>query len=376
MNRLALLIMLILISQTDSTAVSYSRLTLGSCTMETPEEGQISFGAGQVYFGRTHVNGNGRISVFGRPTFQDFYSQSGDAIENLSEMEYENVFTGGMSLGYPELVFTDTTYVSSIRSSCGIDHRFSGTVGGNDITTSIVLMGDHYRAMQYYTNLTTPNDTIVFLPWTERELPYFQRMSPVIVIDGVCRVKGVVSGRLTILSSDSLFIMGDIITDDIFTSFCENERLFGTVPNGSQNRIGLIGLKDVIIAATLENGFANGEMDPSSTCGFVNEPVLTLCSQSRQDVVITASIIAHNCTFEAEFWKTTASNANIPSINDQDDGCTGQNNTEISIFNCGSSTSDRRGSVYLHGSVVTKAMGFFKRSGPSPWGTVTIGYDH
>jgi hypothetical protein len=207
----------------------------------------------------------------------------------------------------------------------------------------------------------------------------------VIWVEGVARVKGVVAGQVTLLASDSLFIMGDLITADTDTTHFNDQERFGTSPAGSTQRIGLIGEKDIIIAATLENGFADGLNSPAVTCGLSNHPVLWGNGQSRRDVVIHASLLALGCSFEAEFWKTTAWGCTVPPQLPQVTGCDGQSNTHVTVWDntpggerpdClgAAQSSDRRGTLWFCGSVAIGHPGFLLRSAPGPWGSVHIGY--
>jgi hypothetical protein len=161
--------------------------------------------------------------------------------------------------------------------------------------------------------------------------------------------------------------------------------LFGTSPSGSPHRIGLVGEKDVIIAATLENGFADGANNPQITCGLANRPVLWGSGHDRRDVVIQASILALGCTFTTEFWKTTAWGVTPPQPFAQPSECGGSNNLEVTIWDTvpggahpdcfgAASYSDGRGTLWFSGSLVVVRPGYHVRSASGPWSPATIGY--
>ena len=270
------------------------------------------------YYGRVHVNGQGGVSVFDPTSFHGFYTQTYPAVLNLSEAEYPSVFQGGWAIPYVSLDFNFDNVTQTLRQHCLPYNHWRGRQDSLDLTTLIRFDGHVYRAAQYAESQVSGGDTLWHTPWTTYPLPWPSQPA-VIWVEGVARVKGVVAGQVTLLASDSLFIMGDLITEDTILSPCPGDppqegTPFGTVPPGSPNRIGLVGEKDIIIAATLENGFANGLGDPNINCGLSNDdPVLTVCGQQRRDVVITASLLALGCSFETEFWKTTAWGCTVPS---------------------------------------------------------------
>jgi hypothetical protein len=168
------------------------------------------------------------------------------------------------------------------------------------------------------------------------------------------------------------------------------------VPVPSPNRIGLACEKDIIIAATFANGFANGGQG-GGTCNIPynsNEAVLgNLCAtHSRRDIIITAALFAVGCSYEAEFWNHTAFNSTIPPLGVAADGCGGPSfnqlqiwqpggvdpnpNDRIVIHNCPTAIgdSDRRGTIYICGSIVQTHRGFVIRNPVGPFGNGWIGY--
>jgi hypothetical protein len=281
--------------------------------------------------------------------------------------------------------FDFSSLVAHLRVDCGTQHHWAAIEGALALTTLLRFDGPVYHAAQYAESQIVDGDTTWTVPWSTRALPQPPGEAPVIWIEGVGRIKGVVEGRVTVLCSDSLFVMGDLITADTDISSCGNEELFGTVPAGSPNRIGLVGEKDVIIAATLENGFSNGA-NGGPTCGMASSPVVTTCAQGRQDVIVTAAILALGCSFEVEFWKTTAWRANIPPVSPQNICWGGWNNTEVTVWDtipggehpdCQGADGlfDRRGTLWFCGALCAYQRGFTVRYGDTPWGdNVMIGY--
>ena len=377
--RLLLLLPLLLLRPCAfaSTPADFIYLSQGEVT---PEGNNVTFGANENWYGRVHTNGQANVSMFGIPQFHSFFSQCAETVNNLSEQEYDGVFLDDWSIPYACVVWPMEDAIAPIRAACSPQHRWAAEDGGEALTTLLRFDHAEYRAAQYFTNQTAPGDTAFLLPWATYDLPQPPAAEPLIWVEGVGRLKGVVEGELTVLVSDSLFLMGDLIVADAILSPCGSEALFGTVPPDSPNRIGLIGEGDVIVAATLENGFANGEATPGVTCGLPNDdPVIASCGQDRMDVVVTAAILAAGCSFESEFWNTTASGASVPAPNQQDAVCGGTNNTHAHVWSesdCpgASTTSDRRGRIWLHGALANAERGFVIRTG-GPWGANTyIGY--
>lgn len=281
--------------------------------------------------------------------------------------------------------------VDQIEAVCSEDHHYSGSVDTTALTTLIKFAGSSYHVAQYLPELSGGPDTVYVQiegqNWITRNLPMAPQEAPVIWIEGVGRIKGIVEGRVTVLCSDSLFIMGDLITADTDITHCGNPDLFGMVPEGSPNCIGLIGEKDIILAATFENGFSNGQNN-GPTCGQAfnpNEAVVPICNQGRKDIILTAAVLALGCTFETEFWKTTAWHALDQLVTPQANHCGGLNNTEITVWDtipggerpdCPNADADfdLRGTSWFCGSLCNLLHGFFARNVPGPWGNVTIGY--
>ena len=316
--------------------------------------------------GRVHFNGDPGPFSNHWPSFPVFAGRttcSDDAVAGLDPAGIQQRFPGGLTLAYPEAVLARPGDLDAIRGACAPQHRWPADVDGQPLTT--LLRFDHlvYRVAQYLTEATAPQDTAFHLPWTTLDLPRLPEAEPLVWIEGVGRVKGVVEGELTVLCSDSLFLTGDVIVADAVLASCYPVSSFGTVPVDSPNRIGLIGEKDVIVAATLENGFANGGLTPGLTCGLPNDdPVISTCQQDRKDIVITAAILAAGCGFETEYWNTTARDAEPPDPSQQIETCGGWGFQQTRIWSSDDcpgppSWQDQRGTLWLHGSLAARALG-------------------
>ena len=348
----------------------------------SPEGWNVTFGDNELWQGRVHTNGQAQVSVFGLPVFAGFFTQGAAAVVNLSVSQYPQVFQVGWAFPYAQAVWPTEDALHGIREACSPEHRWPAMEEGDPLTTLMRFDHDVYRVAQYFTRQTSPGDTAFHLPWATLPLPQPPAAEPLIWVEGVARLKGVVSGELTVLVSDSLFLMGDLIVDGTVLDPCGDEELFGTVPADSPHRIGLIGEKDVIVAATLENGFANGALSPAVDCGLPSDdPVVAVCGQGRRDIVITAAILAAGCSFEAEVWETTARNAIPPDSSLQVEVCGGWSHTHVRIWSeseCPgvAAEEDRRGTVWLHGSIANGVRGYIVRTPVGGWGgDVWIGYN-
>lgn len=364
-------------------AENLAALTWCTDSEATPYGALLVWSAGQQTWGRVHTNGQLNVSAFGLPVFHGLVSQRADVVFNLPDPDIDEVFQGGLLTLHDPLDFAFDGLAESLRAQCSAAHHWPARLDSLDLTTLIRFDGPVYHAAQYDPVHSAGTDTAWVVPWATYLLPQPPAEAPLIWIEGVGRLKGIVQGRVTVLGSDSLFIMGDLITADTDTISCGDEALFGTVPTGSSNRIGLIGEKDVLIAATLENGFANGVMSPGITCGMENHPVINTCAQGRRDVIVTASVLALGCSFGVEFWKTTAWDATIPPSQPQD--CGGVSFSQATIWDdtaggarpdCPGafSTDDRRGTLWLFGSYAQRRRGTIQVNPPGAMGLVTVGY--
>jgi hypothetical protein len=265
--------------------------------------------------------------------------------------------------------------LEAIRAACHPEHRWPASAGGHGLTTQLRFFGGHYAVSQYAEALTAAGDTAWALPWTWRELPALPEAQPLIWVEGVCRLQGIVAGRLTVLASDSLLIVGDLIAADADTLSCGDAALFGRPPADSPHRIGLIGEGDVLIAATPANGLGNGAF-AAGPCPGGPPAVIHGCDQARRDVVVNAAVLALGCSIGAELWKTTATLAPWPSPGEQPEACGGSNWTQVAVLDCPLTPAgyDLRGVAWLTGPQAATLAGRWLFSPPGPAGSAWIGY--
>jgi hypothetical protein len=367
-------------SSTDFTLLLEANLTPEGLAITLPLIDNMFELAGRVHFNEGPTLWLNSLRM---PRFTGRSTVSNPDLSWLSQEELSWFFQGGLSYGYPKVNIARPEDIDVLRAACSSDHVWAAELQGQPLTTLLRFDMQNYMVAQYFTELCTPQDTIFHLPWTVQPLPQLPAAEPLIWVQGVARLKGVVEGELTVLVSDSLFLMGDLIVADAILAPCYDQQLFGTVPAESVHRIGLIGEKDVIIASTLENGFADGENIPLNDCGMTFEPVLTSCNQYRRDIMITASILALGCAFQSEYWFNTAWQSSVPGETDQVAGCTGSNFSHVVIWDqsdCpgGSPYTDARGTIWLHGSIAARTLGILLHSytsGQWPLGMlIRIGY--
>ena len=373
----------------------------------SPEGHASTFDSGEALWEPIHTNDAFNISDLCCPMFMGLATCGADYVINLTENWYVNVFQGGLVLRSPgiSLDFEDT--LLEIRNAVQEPHHYTGfaIVDGDTqaVTTYLKFSHNEYAVAQYCAGLVQaeldsldqPTGIYDTLYVTQAETDWLLRPLPdsegeeVIVVEGVCRLEGFVEGRITVLASDSMFIMDDLVTSDVILSNC-GDNSFGRVPEGSSNCIGLIGEKDIIVAATLPNGAFDGayhgehfcvsQMGPAWQGGPAMPANIDSCNNAHRDVVITASILALGCTFETEFWHTSATASPIPPSEGTGMGSTslcndGLNDSHVAYWDCGySTTADRRGTLWFDGSLVQILRGYRLRNPVGPWGDATIGY--
>ena len=280
------------------------------------------------------------------------------------------------SLALPrELDWPPEDALQAIREACSPQHRWAAAGELGDLTTQLRFFGEQLAVSQYAESGTTPGDTAWALPWTWMDLPRPPAAQPLIWVEGVARLQGIVSGRLTVLVSDSCFVTGDLLVADADTVSCGNPSLFGRPPADSPHRIGLIGESDVLLAATPANGLGNGAFDDA--CPGGPPPVIHGCDQHRRDVIVCAQILALGCGFGAECWKTTATGAELPSPTLQPFDCGGLhwNWEEAAVVDCPAPAGyDLRGHFWLSGSLAMTRPLPLLQNPPGPMGDAWIGY--
>ncbi len=382
------------------------------------EGSDVNFRSGDELYGRIHINGAVRISTSCCPIFHGYFTQTEPAPINLGPGLYDQVFQGGYSFPFPAIEWPPDNAIDQIKDQRTTGHTYEGTkyVGDEEynVTTYIKFHDRQYHVAQYLTDTVTPQvdgsgartgiyDTTYVqlngLNWVTKNLPYAEGHQ-LIYVDGVCRLEGRVMGMITVLSSDTMFIMDDIYTADAnVNSNYGSEDLYGMIPSGSNYRIGLASEKDVIIAATPANGAWNGNgvsvnrctavMGPAYTGGPASGDItdVTSFSQRNKDVIITAAIFAVQCSFGTEFWHTSATNIPLPNTDGVPGsgtardpelcaGYAGVNNSHVMEWPCygNASNTDDRGVIWLCGSLVQTTRGYTIRNPLGPLDPVTIGY--
>ncbi len=386
----------------------------------SPENNPVRFWGPDQIYGRIHINGQAQVTPGNYPTFFGLFTQTAESVINLPEAFYPQVFQGGYQFPFPEFQWPPTDAIDQIKQAQTASHTYTDSVylssydQSAPVTTNITFLDRRYRVSQYVpphykaryldniTNLqeradsTFLADTLwVPLPGGALESTRSLPTAPgrqLIWVKGVARVSGRVRGQITLLSSDTMFVMDNIYTADTNVSSFGDEEEFGMVPVGSTNRIGLASEGSVFVAATPMNGAYNG-----GNCGFTNTSNISGGAQQNSDVVITAAIMAAHCSFGAEFWKTsvadnwvqgaTSQNLQQPEECDTPLDLNQNNRWNYSMnrartaggppppFRCNTGTNDNRGKIWVCGSVVQAVRGFVRRSPIGPWGQAIIGYD-
>ena len=170
---------------------------------------------------------------------------------------------------------------------------------------------------------------------------------------GQVQVEGIVSGRYTVATSgpvtyrlyhDNTTLMelncNIWIMDDLVYEGHSN----GIVPDGSPYRMGLLSGGNIIVANTNANGKRNRQA-------------------GGQDILINAAMIAMNESFMIQYWQNSTALYNVtpPPLFSPIKG-----DGRGAIFAASTGSSDIRGTVTIHGSVVQDKRGYLKRNSPQP----------
>ena len=379
------------------------------------ENGTVNFRAGDELYGRVHINGHVNISSSCCPIFHGYYTQTDDAIGNYSG-DLDTIFQGGYSFPFPEIEWPPADAILQIKEQRTPAHTYEGVtrIGDVDVPTTTYIKFDDrvYHVAQYLTDSvravtdaggdpTGIYDTTYVtgsgVNWHTKNLPYGGGHE-LIYVDGVCRVEGRVDGMITVLASDTMFIMDDIYTSDTNLNPADPDN-FGMIPQGSTRRIGLASEGDVYIAMTPPNGGFNGASVTNNLCTNVMGPSytggpargdntdITVNNHGHMNVIITAAIFAVKCSFGTEFWHSCAlthpfpntegvPNGGTPRLPDLCAGEAGRNNSHIARWNCygANNDQDERGEIFLCGSIVQTTRGFTIRNPPGPFDPCSIGY--
>ncbi|MCA9782318.1 MAG: hypothetical protein KDC10_04650 [Calditrichaeota bacterium] len=406
----------------------------------SPENAPVNFYGQDIIRGRIHINGQMNVTPGSTPTFLGFFTQTEETINGLTESQYDQVFQGGYRFPYPSYEWPPVDAIEQLKGSHTAAHTYADSVVlesfGNvhaPLTTRIWLEGRQYRVTQYVPTFFMANhvyggtatqrsdstwygDTLYVDPRTGGSPEFNYRGlvqnfpqadgTQLIWAKGVCRISGEVTGQITVLASDTLYVMDNVYTSDTRFAPCNDDAEFGMVPLGSPNRIGLASEGNIVIAATAENGAFNGEQVPGTLCGHTGVSNVTACQQSRKDVIITAAMMAKACSFEVEYWHSSVTNQFIVQGSSvrpvQAEECdTGrvpnnvnhmwnysrnraltQGGPRVSAFppwrpvnySCNTGQNDRRGTIWLCGSMVQAVRGFVQRNPLGIYDPATIGY--
>ncbi|MCA9784629.1 MAG: T9SS type A sorting domain-containing protein [Calditrichaeota bacterium] len=280
----------------------------------------------------------------------------------------------GVVLSFQDsLLWPPLDQIEAIKNQIPANQIFPADDGaGEAVSTQLLFEEQSITLSRWLPGASQPGDTA----WIEDPivLPYPE--VPLLWARGILRLKGVVGQSLTVICSDTLFITGDLIVPGTDVIHCDDPDLFGMPPVPCNVRIGLIGEKDVIVAATRENGLGNGAHGPGPECGPLSRPIIETCGQGYKDAVITASILALGCTFGPEFWKTTAADAILP-YGYYNSECTFGDPQLYQVLDCPGAApdEDERGTVWFCGSLCRGSFGWSWITALSSADPVHIGYD-
>lgn len=278
-------------------------------------------------------------------------------------------YLGGVHEYYDCLDWPPTGQLEGLQALMPPAQRFPATLDdGRRITTRLEFVPEGYYLTRFLPQEGTSPDT----SYLDAQVFHAYPGVPVLWIGGVGQVEGIVGQAMTIVSEDSLYITGDLIVSGTQLLTCGDPETFGMTPEGTEVLIGLIGFKDVIVAATLENGAVNGVSNTPNPCGLDYSPVVTQCEQGRRDVIITASIMAMGGRFHTEVWINSV--GNDMSATPYDSLYCGEVFETIphGIPGCGANTGiyDRRGTLWFCGSLAQDCGGRHNRYPPG----MEIGY--
>jgi len=289
-----------------------------------------------------------------------------------------DIFHAGFTPNYPPnsqgqgILYPPEDAIEVMRQNAGLpilsSPAFIDSLGSwEEIATTIHVRDNHLKIEQWLFNHFYPNgDTIIF----EDRYPRYHLLSlpsphrGTVVLNGKLFIEGWLTGQVTFLSSDTVWIIDDIWYTDVgfdgvnFPVFTpEDEK--GRPPNGSTNRMGIVSEKNVILAFTAENGGYNGTLGgPGGNCPE------TMDVLDNEHVLITAAIMAMDDVFEVDFWH----NSCLQHMGENPYGLPPNDP-------CYTVMDDRRGNIYLWGAVIQQRRGFVRRSPIGPYGDRVIGYD-
>jgi len=339
---------------------------------------QINFyySGSDTLLGAVHYNDYIRLLGYGYPRFLGPVSTSREDFWPLwidpPPPPDPDIFEGGLWLNYPDsggipypppddkfhdirynssIVIPDSAYVDSLEASC-------------ELATTLRIRDTQFRVEQWLYDYFTPdNDTIYcdefFTPGDYHTLP-----NGSIYLPGKLFLEGWLEGQLTIMASDTIWLIDDVYYADVafdgvnwIGNPTEDEK--GMPPAGSPNRLGIISEKNVIVAFTAQNGGYNGAGGgPGGGCPATDGVA------DNEHIVINAVVMALDNVFEVDFWHNsctqdwTQNPYGLPAAHP-----------------CNTGMQDLRGNIYLWGGIIQQRHGFVRRSPIGPYGNRFIGYD-
>jgi hypothetical protein len=285
----------------------------------------IAFRTGDTLDGP--VRSNSTLAISGHPVFLDRFIESG----SMADTTYDR----SMFLGPPP-VFGAIHYwpfdslLQNLRDLARMQNNYYRHYFRSTVTQYELVLGNQGGQLYSWPRGTLkPNN----LPYSTIDFGF----PPCLFFEGPVRIRGVMSGNITIASSNFIEIDDNIL-------YVDSDPLTGITPQNSANLLGLVSGGDIKIRNTSANGRNN-----SGGRG------LQQTNQDSTDVVITGMLFAlgESLTFEQQ--------------NDPDSGF---------VYNNGFGPDDR-GTVHLFGGVVQKRRGYFHRSTLGSTGYLKkLHYDH
>ncbi len=220
------------------------------------EGGTIWFVTGDVIEGALHSND--RISILGSPHFKGKVTSSANSFRKGSG--YNPTFEQGYQLGVPPVYFPT---VSEVEANYQIEN-------GSGPSFTINATGGKKAKIRF-----NPDSTFTYSIWrwvsghkvydVEDQVVSLNDVNGLIYVNGSVQVSGVVSGRVSVATTENIYIVDDLV----YASSDAN----GKPPANSPDLLGLISNKNVIVANTAPN---------------------------RDNVVINAAILTLNTSFTVE----------------------------------------------------------------------------
>jgi len=372
------IVICLLVALLAETAFGFGRHMLFNDRQHCPPDdpgGQVDFvfNNGDDIYGALHSNDY--IRIYRDSGYPHFYGLVTTSKEDVIWVDGTNpaynIFHEGLLVNHPDSSghpFPPTYAIQEVYANTGLvimaANVYVDSVGSfEEIATTMRLREDMLQIEQWFCDLFySTGDTVYFEEYYESGsyLPLPPPEQGVVTIHGKLFLEGYLTGQLTIISSDTIWLIDDVYYDDIAFDGVDwigdpPESEMGMPPLGSLNRLGIISEKNVIIAFTPQNGgYHSGEELPG--CDAVQG------IPDRENIVINAAVMALDNVFEVDFWHNSCTIG--------DDNPYGLPESDP----CNTDDNDHRGRIYFWGSITQKYRGFTYRSSPGPYGSRQIGY--